>query len=106
MDDELEICCICKRKIPESVRTMHHLYPKEVKQRKKIRSKEERNRTIPLHTVCHRKLHSVLTNRELFKSYNTEEAIANHPDMVSFRSWVEKKPLDFETSSKLTNRRK
>lgn len=106
MDNDLDTCCICNREIPESVKTLHHLYPKEVKNRRKIKNKEERNRTIPLHTVCHRKLHSVLTNRELFKSYNTEEAIANHEEMLKFKDWVSKKPLDFETSSKWTNDRR
>ena len=49
----------------------------------------------PMHTVCHRKLHAVFTERELAVVYNTAEAARRHPDIRAFVTWVSRKPPEF-----------
>ena len=49
----------------------------------------------PMHTVCHRKLHAVFTERELAVVYNTAEAVRRHPDIRAFVAWVSRKPPEF-----------
>ena len=35
----------------------------------------------PLHLICHRKLHSLFTEKELSTTYDTPEAVRQHPQM-------------------------
>lgn len=49
----------------------------------------------PLHRVCHRKLHSLWTERELATLYNTPEAIRAHPEIARFVAWLRRKPPEF-----------
>lgn len=48
-----------------------------------------------VHPICHRKIHSVLTERELARSYSTPEALRAHPEIARFVNWVRKRPPDF-----------
>lgn len=41
-----------------------------------------------VHRVCHRKLHSLFTERELARDYATPEAVRAHPEMARFIGWL------------------
>lgn len=63
----------------------HHLVP---------RSQGGRE-TVPLHRVCHRKIHAELSEKELARGYATLEALRAHPDIAAFIAWVARKPPEF-----------
>ncbi|WP_256077732.1 hypothetical protein [Massilia sp. YIM B04103] len=89
-----EKCCpLCGRPLGTVNIDRHHLIPKTFK------GKEQ----FEIHKICHRKIHSVLTERELLRAYHTWEALRTHPDILTFIAWVARKPPEFyvrtETSS-------
>ncbi|UTY60493.1 hypothetical protein [Massilia sp. erpn] len=89
-----EKCCpLCGRPLGTVNIDRHHLIPKTFK------GKEQ----FEIHKICHRKIHSVLTERELLHAYHTWEALRAHPDILTFIAWVARKPSEFyvrtETSS-------
>jgi hypothetical protein len=42
-----------------------------------------------LHRICHRKLHSLYTSKELATEVNTPEKARHHPEMQVFIRWVQ-----------------
>lgn len=88
-------CPICDRPL-ETYWDEHHLIPKTFK------GKE----TVLIHKMCHRKIHSVFTERELAKYYNTIERILEHEHIQTFVKWVSKKDPGFYQKTKDTNVRK
>lgn len=64
---------------------MHHLIPKSQGGRE----------TIPLHPICHRKLHALFNEKELARTYATLEALKAHAEIKSFVAWLKGKPADF-----------
>lgn len=91
---ELGPCPLCGRQMlaGPSVEE-HHLVPKSQGGRV----------TVPLHRVCHRKIHAELTERELAGPYATLEALRGHPAIADFIRWVAGKPPEF---TKATFRRR
>lgn len=94
---ELGPCPICGRSMfaGKSVNE-HHLIPKSLKGRE----------TITLHRICHSKIHSILTERELFTHYHTIERLTGHPEMEKFIKWVRKKEPEYVGRNRWTNDRK
>jgi hypothetical protein len=92
------ICVICKRELPEDPHYSdeHHLIPK---------SKKGKD-TVLIHRLCHNKIHSIWTEKELADYYNTPERIREHPEMRKFIKWFSKKPIDFYVKTKDSNDRK
>ena len=45
-----------------------------------------------LHPICHSKIHTTLSEVELARSYNTVEALKEHPEIKKFVNWVKKRP--------------
>jgi len=90
-----EICPVCRRKLGDSW-DRHHLVPKTFK------GKE----VVNIHRICHRKIHSVFTERELMRYFNTVERILENEEMKKFVRWVAKKPIDFYDSSKDSKRKR
>jgi hypothetical protein len=41
-----------------------------------------------LHRICHRKLHSLFTGRELADRFSNPAQVQKHPEMQKFISWV------------------
>jgi len=74
----------------------HHLIPKTFKGKDKER----------LHKICHRKLHSVFTEREMKNLYHTWDSIRGNEEICKFINWVKKKEPGFYDGSKETKRRK
>jgi hypothetical protein len=50
---------------------------------------------MPVHRICHRKLHTLWTERELALLYRTPEAIRDHPEIQRFAQWLQRKPAEF-----------
>lgn len=48
-----------------------------------------------IHTVCHRKIHAVLSEREIAAAYTTPEALRTHPEIAAFLCWVARKTPAF-----------
>lgn len=92
--NDIIICPVCNRIIPAdpTVANKHHLTPKS------RGGKDEH--TILLHLICHNKIHSLWTEKELADTYNTIDMILTHPDMQKFNKWIKNKPIDFITKTK------
>ena len=90
------ICLLCKRGILPGFGSKHHLIPES-------RGGKE---TIPLHDICHSKIHHVFTEKELEKSYNTIEKLLEHEEIQRFVKWISKQPLNFIDKNKDTKIRK
>lgn len=92
------LCPICGRPLGTVRVEGHHLIPKTFK------GKAEH--IVDLHSICHRKLHSVFTERELLNHYHTVERIREHTEMQKFIKWVSKKPSEYYDGSTDTNTRR
>jgi len=82
-DRSLGPCPICGREMlaGESV-DRHHWRPK---------SRGGRTSAY-LHRTCHRKLHSLFTDKELSSDFSTPEAVRQHPEIIKFIAWVRRQP--------------
>ena len=90
-------CPICNRDMWKGPSTdKHHMIPK---------CKGGRI-TEYLHKICHRKIHSLFSEKELEKRYNDPEVIKVHPEIVKFIKWVEKKHPTFYDKTVSHNRKK
>lgn len=87
-DAPVPLCPLCGRPIPpEAPQSLHHLVPK---------LKGGKNGpTVLLHHICHREIHASLTESELARSYNSVEALREHPRLAKFIAWVAKRPPGF-----------
>lgn len=88
-------CPICSRELGDENIDEHHLVPKTFGGKEKFR----------VHRVCHMKVHSVFTERELLNYYFTWERIREHSEMQKFIKWVSKKPISFCDTSRDSNER-
>jgi len=88
-------CPICNRELGEAIDD-HHLVPKTFGGKDKI----------TIHKICHSKIHSVFTERELQHHYHTVERLLEHEEIQKFIRWVSKKDLGFYDHSKDTSRRR
>lgn len=100
--DEAEIigvCAICDRDMVSGISSdEHHWIPRAkggLKGPKSI-----------IHRVCHSKIHSVWSEKELARTYNEPETIKNAPEMQDFLQWVKKRDAGFYMSTKMHNRRR
>jgi len=79
-----ETCPLCRRPLGEK-REKHHLVPKSLGGRDMV----------TLHPICHRKIHSLFTDREIARDFATIDALRNHPEVARFVRWVKGKDPDF-----------
>lgn len=82
--DALATCALCTRPLAGKVEK-HHLVPR-------LKGGTD---TVPLHAICHKKIHSLFTESELANNFNTVELLTDHPDIAAFVKWVRKRPADF-----------
>ena len=87
---------LCERKIPPSQRDAHHLVPK---------SKGGRH-TEYLHRICHRQIHSLFTETELARQFNSVDTLLAQPDIAIFVAWVKTKPDEFMEKTRKSKRLK
>ncbi len=94
--NEVGECAICGRKLitGKSINE-HHLIPKTYKG----------TETIVLHVVCHTKIHSVFSEKELLQHYHTPERLREHTEIEKFISWVKNKDPEFRDCNKPTRMR-
>jgi hypothetical protein len=91
----LPTCALCDRPVvPGPSADEHHLVP---------RSQGGRDKTL-IHRICHRKIHSVFSERELAERFNTWAALRAHPEIASFIRWVAGKPPTFYDNSRRMKR--
>lgn len=60
----------------------------------------------PIHKICHRKIHSVFTEKELLNDFHTWEALRATPEIEAFIAWVSKKEPGFYARTVSTNRKR
>lgn len=81
--------------MPPAEQSPHHLIPKMFKGRE----------VVLLHRICHRKIHSLWTERELKRHYHTIPRILEHPDIQTFVRWLAGKPPEFYERTENARRR-
>jgi len=91
-----EKCPICKRELGQENIDEHHLVPKCKKGKD----------TVPLHKICHRKIHATFTEKELQQHFNTVERLLESEEIQRFVKWVSKKPSAYYDCSAETSSRK
>ena len=89
-------CPLCGRVLGTTQIDRHHLVPKTFK------GKEQ----FPIHKICHRKIHSVFTEKELLKQFHTWDALKANPEISAFIAWVAKKEPGFYSRTVSTNRKR
>ncbi|HFC00645.1 MAG TPA: HNH endonuclease [Phaeodactylibacter sp.] len=96
---EKEKCLICNRVLgSEATISKHHLTPK---------SRGGKNsELVTLHNICHQKIHSVFSIKELKDEYHTIGKLLEHEEIKKFIKWVAKRHPDFYQRNQTTNRRK
>ncbi len=82
--EKKDTCPLCDRPFGKDVQ-MHHLIPKS----------QGGKETIPLHPICHRKLHALFNEKELARNYATVEALRDQIEIKRFTAWLRGKPPDF-----------
>lgn len=100
MNNEPEIiglCPICDREMWKGPSIdKHHMTPK-------CRGGKE---TEFLHKVCHRKIHSIWTEKELEKEFNNADKIREHEEIQKFIKFISKKDPDFYDKNEQHKRKK
>lgn len=80
------LCPLCLRElVPGPTVNYHHLVPKAYGGKRRY----------AIYTVCHSKIHSVLSEAELATVYNSFEELRSHGEIVKFTAWLAKKPATF-----------
>lgn len=90
------LCVICSRQLNEVMVEHHHLIPRTFKGKV----------TIPLHRICHAKIHATFSERELANYYHTPERILESDEIQRFIKWVSNKPTDYYSKNDETKSRK
>lgn len=90
-EEKWKICPLCERPIPPDLESKHHLIP---------RLKGGKHGPIAvLHVICHSKIHSLFTEAELARNYNTVQALQQHEEIEKFVKWVKKRPPEFRSKN-------
>lgn len=96
--EETQFCVICERPLGKINISRHHLIP---------RSKGGKDgETILIHNICHQKIHSLFSGKELKEHFYTVEKLRENEDMLKFVKWVAKKDPAFYQSNRRAKRRK
>lgn len=77
-------CWFCARPLGRLVE-WHHPLPKS-------RGGRE---VVPLHPICHRAIHTSLSNAELARDGRSAADLRDHPALAAFLCWIAGKPPDF-----------
>lgn len=78
-------CGLCGRLLGTVRIEQHHLIPKTFKGKD----------TVPIHKICHQKIHATFSERELLNYYNTFDHLLEHEQVQKFVAWVKKKEPSF-----------
>lgn len=94
--NEQVFCPLCGRELGSVNVDRHHLVPRKFKGTEQF----------PVHKICHRKIHSLFTERELLQSFHTWQALRQHEEMRAFIDWVSKKHPAYYSNSVRSGRKK
>lgn len=86
-------CDLCLRS--EIVTTGHHLIPRTMHSKKRIRrdyTRIEMNKRVPFCKECHKQIHKLFTERELAYTYNTLEILKAQSSVQKWIAFVKDKP--------------
>lgn len=100
-----DCCALCERMV--SALTRHHLIPRTLHQRPRIRkmtSRDQRLAVILLCRPCHKQIHAVLSEVELARDYANREALAAHPEIARFVEWVRRQPATMDIAVRKARR--
>lgn len=87
------LCPLCNRPLAEPS-NKHHLIP--------VSKGGKNTPTIVLHNICHRKIHTVFSEKELKRYYHTISRIKENEEIQKFIKWVQKKePQYYDLSLKM-----
>ncbi len=89
--EENKTCPLCLREIAPPA-NLHHLLP--------VSQGGAHTPTILMHEICHNKLHSLFTEKELAKDYNTIEKLLEDENIQKFVKFVQKKPPTYYDRNK------
>lgn len=89
--EEEKTCPICSREIAQPA-NLHHLLP--------ISRGGAGTPTVLLHQVCHSKIHSLFSEKELARNYNTIEKILANEDIQQFVRFIRKQPPTYYDKNK------
>lgn len=84
---DIPTCTICSRTLGKVNISKHHLIPKS--------AGGKDSELILIHNICHQKIHSVFTLKELRDHYNSVEKLISHEEISKFIKWVSKKAPEF-----------
>ena len=94
---DLPACPLCGRAlVPGPTINEHHMVP---------RSHRGRD-TVTMHRICHGKIHTVFSERELAAYYHTVERLLEHEEMRKFVNWVRKKDPEYDDRNRKPARRR
>lgn len=97
MEQQKGICPICNRPMFEGPSIdRHHFIPK---------SRGGKEMTL-IHKICHSKIHSLFTEKELEREYYSPSLLQTHPDMIKYIKWVSKKDPRYYERSKTAKRKR
>ena len=86
---EPERCALCERPLGAKVE-WHHLIPKSQGGRV----------TAPVHPICHRTIHALVSNRHLATEFAEIEVLRARPDVQRYLRWIADKPPDFNAPTR------
>ena len=95
--DTHDLCGLCGRPlVPGPSINRHHLVPKTY----------GGTETAWMHAICHSKIHSVFSERELRDHYNTFDALLGHEEIQKFVRWVRRREPTFRARNHTHSRRR
>lgn len=97
--DIIGVCSICDRGMVAGISAdEHHWIPQAKGGKKGPKSL--------IHRMCHSKIHSLWSETELARKFNTPEIIRAAPEMQEFLTFIKSKRPDFYMPTKMHNRRR
>lgn len=93
----MQKCPLCGRDLIDGPSVNeHHLVPRSHRGREKIK----------MHRICHNKIHSVFTEKELAHYYHTVDRLLENEEIRRFVAWLQKKnPVYYDSHQAPARRR-
>lgn len=93
----METCPLCGRELIDGPSVNeHHLVPRTYRGRATVR----------MHRICHNKIHSVFSEKELADYYHTPERLLENEEIRKFVNWVSKKDPGFYDRHRAMSKRR
>ncbi|MBB4086145.1 HNH endonuclease [Sphingomonas carotinifaciens] len=83
------LCALCGRMLGRRVE-WHHVVPKS----------EGGRETVPVHPICHRTIHALVSNADLARHFADLETLRAREDMARYLRWIANKPPDFHAPTR------